>query len=91
MPYTQFYTLTKLQGSQTDTTEIYTTLSFTLLQNYKVLKQINQSRNKFYSFTLLQNYKVLKQNSVEDATTEVFYTLTKLQGSQTKNIVRCLA
>ena len=101
-----FYTLTKLQGSQTLEISlciigcvlhsykitrfsnvvvcIYQCIySFTLLQNYKVLKLPIGALIKIMGFTLLQNYKVLKLRATRMMLKERFYTLTKLQGSQT--------
>ena len=55
-----FYTLTNLQGSQTFADSYFLTVSFTLLQTYKVLKQNTIDELKSDCFTLLQTYKVLK-------------------------------
>ena len=55
-----FYTLTNLQGSQTERVASVFDISFTLLQTYKVLKLGIIKLILYTRFTLLQTYKVLK-------------------------------
>ena len=101
-----FYTLTKLQGSQTS---LYASISASIvLHSYKITRfsnfqlelwlklwvlhsykitRFSNIRGTAYlvslCFTLLQNYKVLKLRATRMMLKERFYTLTKLQGSQT--------
>ncbi len=56
----QFYTITNLQGSQTDMCGVGTAHSFTPLQTYKVLKPTMGQTPEEKRFTPLQTYKVLK-------------------------------
>ena len=56
-----FYTITNLQGSQTQIWMFFVSQCFTPLQTYKVLKHICQANSITFRFTPLQTYKVLKQ------------------------------
>ena len=58
-------------------------LCFTPLQTYKVLKPAYKQTDGMYSFTPLQTYKVLKLTNAYKYVWR-FYTITNLQGSQTK-------
>ena len=107
-----FYTLTKLQGSQTDFDAILQDIrvlhsykitrfsncviwdmqveySFTLLQNYKVLKLYNLLPLLYPCFTLLQNYKVLKQNLKHVKEFEVLhsYKITRFSNDNLEQLV----
>ena len=54
----EFYTLTKLQGSQTDTTEIYTTL--TVLHSYKITRFSNKNTVTAQGNAVLHSYKITR-------------------------------
>ena len=58
---------------------------FTLIRNYKVLKRESHHTSPYVRFTLIRNYKVLKQVPLMSVTSFMFYTYSKLQGSQTND------
>ena len=79
-----FYTLTKLQGSQTIV--LICTLHYIVLHSYKITRFSNvfslfQIEFSFYTLTKLQGSQTTCSLLIPDVP---FYTLTKLQGSQTK-------
>ena len=63
----EFYTYKKLQGSQTTWGgDWIAPIGFTLIRNYKVLKQQIANDNSYLCFTLIRNYKVLKLTDADN-------------------------
>ena len=85
--YVLFYTITNLQGSQTQTTLYFLILEFYTITNLQGSQTYNQKWFCIISFTPLQTYKVLKRTVLASKHGLGFYTITNLQGSQTTLIL----
>ena len=78
-----FYTLTKLQGSQTPFS--ISKILNRVLHSYKITRFSNVAECKKVGGKVLHSYKITRFSNPVHITAyrDMFYTLTKLQGSQT--------